>query len=145
MIDAASVFNPRDFESIQLLFSFQNITTRTEVRDQPRIKLVELGDRTLTLELPAKSCNEKHNVLVTIFKVDQAKKSDSTERKIRRNGQPLVSVTGKVLAAEDVGEEVLRVEIECVQYDERSWSELLSIYSRRQAEIDGFLAAARGF
>lgn len=135
MVEAEDVFNPKDFESLKLIIAFKNLTTRTEVRDKSKCNLQEVGERTLIFEVPAKSCNTNHNVLVEIKKIDTKTKKE----------KELLSVTGKILEIEDVGDDCLRVSVDCMQYDEKSWKELIGFYSSRQAEIEKFFASVRGY
>src|SRR5690242_12428957 len=83
--DAAEVFKPDDFKSIRLMVEFKNITTGTEVKKNKRASLVEIGNKVLVFELPKNSCNVKHNVMVTISRVETKKEVE------------VLSVTGKVL------------------------------------------------
>jgi hypothetical protein len=146
MIDASDVFNPRDFESISLKVYFSNLTTRTEVKNTNKTSLVELGDKSLVLELPERSCNEKHNVMVKIVRIEKQKEpSKKDSGKKNKNEREVLSITGKVRSLEDVGQQALRVEIDCLQYDEKGWQEIVSLFEARQAEIENFLTAVRGF
>ena len=144
MTDAADVYNPKDFESIRLTVHFQNLTTRTEVKDKSKASLVEIGDKTLVFELPARSCNEKHNVMVKISRTEKIKDGADKSKKAPKE-QELLNVTGKVRSLEEVDEETVRIEVECMQFDEKGWNALLALYASRQAEIEKFLAAARGY
>ena len=129
------VFNPEDFQSIRLAVYFKNLTTRTEVKSQSTTPLVEIGDKTLVFELPARSCNAKHNALVEIKKIE-AKTNKETS---------ILSVTGKVKSIEELEDSTMKVEFDCIQYDEPSWEKLLSLYSSRQSEITDFLKSIRGY
>jgi hypothetical protein len=87
------------------------------------------------LELPERSCNDQHNVLVVFKRFDKVKKKD----------KELLSVTGKVLQIQEVGEGKLRVFIECIQYDEKGWQTLLALFNARQEQIQRFLESVRGY
>lgn len=136
MIEADDVFNPKDFESIRLVIRFKNFTTTTEVDSSKEIELVEVGDRSVILQLPAKSCSIGHNVEIDISK--KIPKSAKTTQ--------IVSVTGKVVRIEDCedDDDCSLVEITCVQFDEAGWKQFLNLYSARQAEIIAFLNSVRG-
>lgn len=144
MTDAVDVYNPKDFESIRLTVHFQNLTTRTEVKDKSKVSLVEIGDRTLVFEVPARSCNEKHNVMVNISRAEKVKEGTDKAKKTQKE-QELLNVTGKVRSLDAVDEETVRIEVECLQFDEKGWNALLALYANRQAEIEKFLTATRGY
>lgn len=129
-INAEDVFRAEDFESIRLIVYFKDFTTNTIVRDLTKTSIQEVGNKSLVLELPEKSCNTKHNVAIKIC--------NSKE-------EELLAITGKVTEVENVGDGFIRVSVDCIQYDEQSWTRFTSLFSDRQSEIDGFLAAARGY
>ena len=83
---------------------------------------------------PAKSCNDRHNVMVDISRAGIGKQKDV----------PILSVTGKVYSVEDLGDNRMQVVVECIQFEERRWNDLLSLYSNRQAEIQKFFASVKG-
>lgn len=134
-INAEDVFNPKDFESIKLIVYFANTTTGTAIKDPGKISLTEIGEKHLTLDLPSKSCNAKHNVTVDIKRFDKQQKKEIE----------IVKATGKVHSFQDVGDDRARVVIECVQFDEKSWADLLAFYSNRQQEIEAFFKAVKGY
>lgn len=133
-IKAEDVFNPKDFQSITLEITMKNLTTQTEIKKPGLISLVELDEKKVTLQFPAKSCNVKHNIFVDIRKKD----SDSAHCK------DLCSFTGKVLEAESVGDNALRTVVDVIQVDEQSWQNLLNLFAARQEQISQFLKSVRG-
>ncbi len=133
--DEPSIFNPEDFRSVRLTVHFKNLTTRTESKSVSTTPLVEIGNKTLVFELPARSCNEKHSALVEIKKVDHDMQKEIS----------VLSVTGKVKEIEELGEGSMKVTLDCIQYDEPSWDALLNLYSKRQDEITNFLKSIRGY
>lgn len=133
-INAEDVFNPKDFQSISLQITMKNLTTQTEIKDPGVISLVELGDKKITVEFPAKSCNIKHNVFLDI------KKKDSQTEYY----DDLCSLTGKVVEAEAMEPSELRAVIDVIQVDELSWKKLQEIFTSRQEQITEFLRAVRG-
>lgn len=133
--------NPADFHSMKLKVSFQNTSTRTKAISPDLCSLIEIGDKHLLLELPYASCNSNHNVFLEIFLEEAGSKPRS-----------LLTVTGKVVYLEEVVSTIdevitktLRVNIHCVQFEEKSWQDLVQLYSRRQDAITNFLKAAKGF
>ena len=135
-VDADQVFKESDFQSIKLKIRFKNFTTKTEVSEEALdfCELLELGERTLILQLPARCCNLQHAVAVTIFNV-QPKTHKETE---------LLGVTGKVTSLEAVDKETSRVSVECVQFDEQSWIAFVKLFSSRQEEIMRFFEQIKG-
>lgn len=134
MIDAKNIFNPNDFKSITLEVFMKNLTTHTETNDPSLISLVEIGERTLIFEFPARSCNVKHSLFLEIRKLEPGEVKSSE----------ICSLTGKVIEAETMSESEMRVVVEAVQVDEESWNRLEKLYSSRQEQITQFLLAVRG-
>jgi len=96
-MDASEVFNADDFKSVRLSIIFQNLTTRTEVRDRSKVALVEVGDRTILLEIPGKSCQTKHSVLIKIERPKKKAKSfellSTPRRRSSRSRTPATEAT----------------------------------------------------
>jgi len=134
-IDASEVFNPKDFESVRLSISFTNLTTKTELKNADNILLIDIlsDPRQLGFEMPARQCNIKHNVLFEINKLDQ--KTGKTS--------PLVAITGRIIEVEELDADCMKVTVDCVQVDEKSWDDLVNLFAKRQEDINNFLASAR--
>ncbi|MEW6055876.1 MAG: hypothetical protein AB1540_04605 [Bdellovibrionota bacterium] len=135
MVEAEDVFDPKQFQSIRLEIEFKDLTTGTEVRDHGRISLQEISEKTLVLEVPEKSCNARHNVMIKIKQPDKKQKK----------GAEFFSVTGKVIQLEEAGEASLRVTVEILQFDDKSWNDFQNLFLNRQTEIENFLKAAKGY
>jgi len=134
MIEADEVFNAADFQSIKLSVQFKNLMTGIDVKNSAEISLMEIGDKALVFEIPARSCNVKHNVMFHIGRSDtKSKKSE-----------PMFSATGKVSDLENLDEGRDRVTVDLVQYEERELADLMALFSSRQEEIENFFAAVRG-
>ncbi|MBI3543713.1 MAG: hypothetical protein HY075_10615 [Deltaproteobacteria bacterium] len=133
-MDASEVFKAEDFKSVRLSITFQNLTTRTEVRDRSRVALIEVADRTILLEIPGKSCQAKHNVLI---KIERPKKK-------AKAFELLFDATAKVVGIEDTGDGTDKVLVELVQFDLENWRRFLEVFSSRQDDIEKFLLAAKG-
>ena len=142
---ATEVYRPEDFQSFKFQVQFSNVTTRTEV-DQSKARLLEIGEAGVTLELPARTCNVRHLVMI---KVVRPKARDANARAAAKPGRQsdfhlLFDATGKVRSAGEANDGLLRVEIDFVQFDSGKWREFLGIFQTRQEEIDTFLKDAKG-
>ena len=147
-MDAAEVFQAADFKSVRLVVTFQNLTTRTEIRERERIALIEVGERTILLENPGKSCSPGHSVLIKIErpvkkKPNTSQKSDP-KRKAASDFELLFDATGKVVSVEDTGDKVDKVLIDLVQFDVENWRRFMEVFSSRQDDIEKFFSAAKG-
>lgn len=134
MIDAADVFKASDFSSLKLHVALSNNTTHTEVKDKSKLSLLEIGEKSLVLEVPLNSCNVKHMLLIEISQPEKGSKKN----------KPLLVATGKVLEREDLNDGMARITVDCVQFDEKSWKDLINIYSSRQKDIEEFFKAVKG-
>lgn len=126
--DENELFNPNDFESIQLRIYFKNLTLDRIVPDISRISLIEVGDAALTLSLPANVVASDNHCQVQIFWYDVDKDTE----------EEIFHATGKIIEFDDAGEGMMRAAIRLMQYDKPSWSDFLSIFNRRQEEISKF-------
>jgi hypothetical protein len=135
MVEAEDVFKAADFRSMKFVVTFQNITTRTEILDSPTIGIIETADKSITLEMPKKTCNIKHSVMILIKKVDyEANKLAE-----------VFGATGRVLGTENVSEEFDKVTIALIQFEEKSWNDFRGLMSSRQEEINRFFASVKGY
>ena len=126
--------NPADFQSIRLKFEITNTTTSQDFRkDQAEIKMVELGERGMTLEVPWKSCAQGHSLIIVM-----------TTAGIK-SGDFVFETTAKVSEYEQLEDGIDRVVVSFVQFDEKVWEKFLKSFSDRQREIEQFFAATRGF
>ncbi len=132
MTKKEKIIDPSDFQSIKLLTSFQNTSTGLKEVPPEKCTLIEIGKKNLTLELPLHSCNMSHNVIIKISVAETGMKQ-----------REILAVTGKVIHMEV--ENYTRVVVDCIQFDEASWNELLQIYSKRQDSITNFLKSAKGY
>ena len=132
MTKKEKIIDPADFQSIKLATSFQNTSTGLKEVPPDKCTLIEIGKKTLMLELPLHSCNMNHNVIIKISVAETGMKQ-----------REILAVTGKVIHMEV--ENSTRVTVDCIQFDETSWNELLQIYSKRQDSITNFLKNAKGY
>ena len=121
-----------DFVSMKLQFHLTNTTTQTTVKNNKAIRLIELQNRGLTLEVPSPSCHQGHNIILEITGFDEHK----NEFKF--------SSTAKVEHLESVQDNMDRIDITLVQYDEKAWENFCHRFSHRQNEITDFFERAKG-
>lgn len=128
------LFNPDDFQSIQLRVQFENLTTRWQPKDLDfnEIKILEIGDKQLTISLPLKSCNIQHSVMLKVERFDHKAKTY----------KEIFSATAKIISAESEKNHMV-VQADLIQYEEKCWTDLLSIYTARQDEINNFLTTVK--
>ncbi len=128
-----SLINLEDFDSVVLKFSIRNNTSGTTVDKSGAIQLVELGERDLILELPARVCQKGHNLMIEI----ESQKGTKTLIPFSANV--------KVDSVEKLTPDADKVQITLIQYDQVGWDRFRSLYSERQNEIEKFLTGARGY
>ena len=147
-MDAAEVFQAADFKSVRLVVTFQNLTTRTEIKDREKIALIEVADRTILLENPGKSCSPGHSVLIKIERPIKRKLKAPLNSDAKRKPMPefelLFDATGKVVSVEDTGDAVDKVLIDLIQFDVENWRRFMEVFSSRQDDIEKFFSAAKG-
>ncbi len=121
------------FESIELICYIRHAHTGTELRDPARIKVTEIGEQSVTLEIPPKTFAAGHLLVLGISV---------------RNLPP--GKTMKPFVSEAKIEEVIPLEgadqirLYLTQFEPERWDELKRLFSGRQAEIEQFLKNTRG-
>lgn len=131
---ASILFDPNDFFSIELKIRVTNITSQTNVSQTASTTLLEFGDHELVLSLPKNSCNLGHQVQFEFIRIDPK----GGEEEI------ILEATGKIQKLDKIESQSLRVNIRMIQFEERDWQKLLSLYSSRQEEINKFLSMSKG-
>lgn len=129
MVKDSQLFNPDDFESIEVRVYIQNITVDKVIREPDKTSILELGDKALTLGLPRWACEVGNHLMVNIFRVERG----------TRNEVLFFSTTSKVESLIDAGDGMATANIGLLQYDKKGWAELNALFNKRQEEISRFL------
>lgn len=127
-------FKASDFKSIELSFEINNTTTRTKFRDPGEIRLIQMGDRELTLEVAPRSCAMGHGLMMSINAVTP-------------EGETFpFSCTAKVEESERPDDSRMdRIRVALVQFNETDWEIFRRLFADRQNDIEKFFQAARGY
>lgn len=131
--EITGLFNEGVFNSIEVIISIMNATTRTEFKKQPVTSLLEITEEGLVLEAPSKCCASKHSLLLTIK--GSAPGGESIQ----------FTVTARVNTIESTQDGMERLELSLIQVHEDDWDKFKKLFSARQDEINDFLKASRGF
>lgn len=126
----ASLFNPDDFQSIDLRVYLQNLATNDIVRDDGKISILEFGDRTLTLSLPRSMCESGQHFIMNVY------------RPVKSGSENLAlffSSTVKVEVLTEHEEGMASAKLRLLQFDKKGWDNLLELFNSRQEEIMKFL------
>jgi len=115
-----------DFESITMDITMKNITTNTEIKKNPPVRFIELLEKGLILEVPIRSCAEKHHVMFQI------------KAKAPNKNPVQFNTTAMVTEKEPLKDGYEKISISLVQYEDKAWRELNGLFSTRQDEIDKF-------
>ncbi len=125
--------NDSDFQSIELICYIRHAHTGTELRDPSRIKVIELGEKEITLEIPPKTFASGHYLVLGIsargLPPEKTMKPFVTEAKI----ESVVNLDGA---------DQLRLSL--TQFEPEKWEELKRLFSSRQNEIERFFKNVRG-
>ena len=96
------------------------------------IRLLELMDRGLTLDVPTKTCAEGHTLALDI----KLYESDEVEVHFQ------CTVRVDEVTREDAGRDKIKTSL--AQVDEIAWAKIGKVYAKRQEDIFKFFAAAKG-
>jgi hypothetical protein len=133
MIDTDIPFNPADFQSAKIDVTFENTTSRSAPISG--VAVLEIDEKQLVLELPAKSCALNHNASIKLVRTDPNKPAEILTFK----------ATAKVVETEKTDDPaVMRVRTQLMQYDDATWNQFLKAQGERQAAINKFIAGAQG-
>jgi hypothetical protein len=130
---AVELIDASDFRSLKLKITLMNTTTDTQAKkSEKQIRLVEVQNRGMTLEIPSRTCNEGHNLIIELVGTTHRKKEFT------------FSCTAKVENLQPVQEGVDRIDVTFMQFDERAWEDFLYEFTQRQAQIFDFFERAKG-
>lgn len=132
--DPKALLNVADFESIQIEFDVTNTTTGTLFRKNVSIRVAQIGERGMHLEVPRRSCAMGHSLAIKLH-IRNIPRADDLE----------FEATAKVETLETFEQGGDSIGLQILQCDERQWQRFLEIFSSRQKEIEEFFAAARGY
>lgn len=128
----AEVLNLKNLKSIRLQATFHNVTSGWLPKKQDRFEVVEIGENTLVMEGPTRSCARGH-----LLEVDL---------KISFPAEP--NPIGFAFSARVDRVELLkdsdRLDLVMVQFDSDTWGRILYLLSARQEEIHEYLRYIKG-
>lgn len=120
------------FKSIELVAYVKHAHTGTEIRDPSKIKVIELQEKDVVLEIPSKKFAVGHYLLIGI-------NARNTTRKLK----PFVGEgrIAELLPQEDTDQ----IRLTLTQFEQVRWDELRGVFEQRQQEIEEFLSNSRGY
>ena len=132
------LFKEKHFKNFAgFVITAENTTTQTQVGAPGSLKIVEVLKKGFLLDVPPKCCAAGHFLLVKVFPPMKLEliKGDS------RGPTPILTVTGKILAQEPVGEKSPNslITLEFVQLDPKEWSAFLGELVTKQNEVNKLL------
>lgn len=123
--------NDNDFQSIELVAYLKHAHTGTEIKDPKLLKILELGEKEVVMEIPAKKFAQGHYLMVGILAKNTAVKMKT------------FVCEGRIQELQNLGA-VDRIKLELTQFETTRWEELKRVYSKRQNEIMEFFKNVRG-
>src|SRR4051794_17868841 len=122
-----------DFQSANLSFAMTNTTTKTSVKKSDTVRLIELMERGMVLEVPPRTCSKGHKLLLVVKVAGLQGKSFA------------FTTTATVDEIESLPDGVDHIVVTLTQYDEREWIQFQNSFSSRQQDIENFFKAAKGY
>ena len=137
------LINFDDFRSLKHLVFFKNETSQTELLDSAQFHMVELADKLIIIEGPAKCAQLGHQVQLFILPMQKdlkLKKLPPVER-----FPNLIQIVGKVIELEVLPENSKTLlKIQFNQFNQDRWEALLEQYQGRQEELEEIIKLGKG-
>lgn len=137
----ADILNADDFKQIRHVVFMKNETSQTHFSEADNILILELGLNYLILEGPAKSCQNGHQVSLSLipFKKKEAESKNTPNLHTHKN---LLQLIAKV---EDYNldgpkSERARWKVNLTQYNKDDWEYLHKLYETHQKTINSMVA-----
>jgi len=124
-----------DFDNLDYSVLLENTTTRTEIHDARKVRMVEFMEKGAILRVHRHSCAKGHMLQLyvvpnrTDLKVSEMPKSEV-------NFPGLFIITGKVIEIAPGGSAADMITLEFYQYNEKSWKAFVGSFAKRQKEVD---------
>jgi hypothetical protein len=129
-------FRKSDFQQIEYSYIFVNQTSGMECREYKKIKVEEFYDKGMTLIVPTKTCNVKHNILIIIFKgrkprIPKVLPNEGSGKGIH------FSAIGKIESKKQCenDKDLSTIKLKFVQFDKFGWQDILEEYKEKQEDI----------
>lgn len=135
-LDAGDVFEPSAFQSMTSAFTvIKNLTTRTEAEEPGEAAICEVRDQGICFEVGKSIGAKGHSLMLAIMVTAPSKKGPVTVK---------FEATASIKSIEITPDGGSRIDVDFVQYEEKGWQKVLSLYSARQEEINQFLSMVKG-
>ncbi len=122
---------------------FENLSARTQLLDSKKIKIIDLGSHSLTIEVPLKVCSEGHQLQVIFF----PKRSIPNFKQILKEAflpDGFFSMTAKIISIQRFAQEGHQIAVlELTHYSSDQWDEILDFYCEKQEDITRSLLKMR--
>ena len=130
-------FKLEDFQCLEILIEGTNVTSQVSIPGAPAsIRLIEIHEDGLNLELPARCCAMGHTLAIDVnVKKIFGKSDDFVENKIH--------ILGMVEEIETSPNSTLFVRLKFRQYAQEHWSSLLDYFSEKQLSVNKLIKNTR--
>ncbi|MEW6056495.1 MAG: hypothetical protein AB1540_07755 [Bdellovibrionota bacterium] len=128
-----------DFKNFEYSVLLSNTTTKTDLLDSARIRIIEISDRGLVLKAPKSVCSEGHMLELFIFPAKAGVRLPFAPHGKKVPG--MFSITGKTKSVTPDGDRNQRIDVEFYQFDEWEWKDFISCFQNRQARVDKIIKA----
>ena len=119
-----------------------NDTSRTPVMFQSYFDIEELGESTVTLKLPLRSCAQNHNISLIVSKKSSAVKVNQIPDSLDLpNTFILKGRVQKVHPQEQYASVILKL----TSFADQDWNDMKDFYIKRQKEISTVIKRMRGY
>lgn len=130
------IFNSRYFKAVKHQVVMVNDTSKTDVSDPEKIKIIEFHEKGCVLKVPFRSCAKGH--MLSLFILDQDEKLKMVGPINARMVPNSVNVICKVETVEDgreLEEKFHIINVKFIEYVKAEWVEIIGAYIDRQNEI----------
>lgn len=143
MKSVPKLINIDDFQSLKHLVFFKNETSQTELLDSTQFQMIELAEKLIIIEGPAKCAQLGHQVQLFILPMQKdlkLKKLPPIERYPN-----LIQIVGKVAEIEILSENSrVIMKIQFSQFNQDRWEALVEQYQGRQEQLEAIIKLGKG-
>lgn len=119
-----------------------NNTSRTPIFYKPYYQIIHIGEETMTLRLPLKSCALNHSL--SFIMSENIKDISVSQIPSTLDIQNTVHVTSKITSLEEK-EHFVEIQVKLTNYKTDDWETIQSFFNKKQKQVSKILNRMKGY
>ena len=127
-----------DFQNREFQLRFDNLTSKTILKNWSQCQLVEIDEKHLGFHAPKGTCADGHSLTVYLREA-----APGLSKEALPGEEVLLEMTGKITEFSRSGDDRVLVQVELTQFPEKKWKAFLEELGKLQVQMDKALKSMR--